>query len=50
MQSMNHGLPRSNADKRKASSVLLAAAQWSRCSAGAIARHRQVRHGPVTNR
>jgi hypothetical protein len=37
-----HGLPRSNADKRKAVSLLLADPEWSRWSDGAIARHCQV--------
>jgi hypothetical protein len=44
MQSMNHGLPGSNADKRQAVSLLLAAAQWNRGSAGAMVRHGQVSH------
>jgi hypothetical protein len=37
-----HGLPRSNADKRKAVSLLLADPEWSTWSDGAIARHCQV--------
>jgi hypothetical protein len=38
------GLPRSNADKRKAVSLLLADPEWGRWSDGAIARHCQVTH------
>jgi hypothetical protein len=38
----DHGLPRSNADKRKAVSLLLADPEWSAWSDGEIARHCQV--------
>jgi hypothetical protein len=47
MQSMNHGLPLSNAAQRKAVALLLADPQWSWCSADAIFRHGQVRLLPV---
>jgi hypothetical protein len=39
-----HGLPRSNADKRKAVSLLLADPEWSKWSAHEIARHCGVTH------
>jgi hypothetical protein len=39
-----HGLPRSNADKRKAVSLLLADPEWSQWSDHEIARHCQVTH------
>jgi hypothetical protein len=39
-----HGLPRSNADKRKAVSLLLADPEWSKWSDHEIARHCQVTH------
>jgi hypothetical protein len=40
----NHGLPRSNADKRRAVSLLLADPEWSSWSDSEIARHCQVSH------
>jgi hypothetical protein len=43
-----HGLPRSNADKRKAVSLLLADPEWSNWSDGEIARHCQVSQVYVT--
>ena len=39
-----HGLPRTNADKRKAVTLLLADAEWSQWSDREIARHCQVSH------
>jgi hypothetical protein len=43
-----HGLPRSNADKRKAVSLLLTDPEWSNWSDGEIARHCQVSQSYVT--
>ena len=43
-----HGLPRSNADKRKAVTLLLADAEWSQWSDSEIARHCQVSQSFVT--
>jgi hypothetical protein len=43
----DHGLPRSNADKRKAVAFLLADGEWSRWSDREIARHCQVDHKVV---
>ena len=43
-----HGLPRTNADKRKAVTLLLADAEWSQWSDSEIARHCQVSQSFVT--
>jgi hypothetical protein len=43
-----HGLPRNNADKRKAVSLLLADPEWSRWSDHEIARHCQVSQSMVS--
>jgi hypothetical protein len=42
-----HGLPRTNADKRKAVALLLADAEWSLWSDSEVARHCQVHHTMV---
>jgi hypothetical protein len=44
----DHGLPRTNADKRKAVTLLLADAEWSQWSDHEIARRAQVSQGLVT--
>jgi hypothetical protein len=44
----DHGLPRTNADKRKAVTLLLADAEWSQWSDHEIARHGQVSRAFVT--
>jgi hypothetical protein len=43
----DHGLPRANADKRKAVALLLADSEWSQWSDREIARHCQVDHTVV---
>jgi Homeodomain-like domain len=43
-----HGLPRTNADKRKAVTLLLADAEWSQWSDSEIARYCQVSQSFVT--